>query len=146
MDDIIAFDNLKTKVLKYILYKKRTEQEVRRKFADVPENLLEDVIEELKQNGYINDNNYIQRAVNEFMSLKTLSLKEISYKLYEKGIERDIINKYMGENADELKEYEKNCARKIFIKKANTMDKIDIITLLKKKGYSEESIKYGAEE
>lgn len=146
MDDIIAFDNLKTKVLKYILYKKRTEQEVRRKFAEVPENLLENVIEELKQNGYINDNSYIQRAVNEFMSLKTLSLKEISYKLYEKGIERDIIEKYIDENYDELIEYEKKCAKKIFIKKSNTMEKIDIITLLKKKGYREESIKYGAEE
>ena len=32
MQDIEEFDKLKTKVLKYILYKKRTEQEIRQKF------------------------------------------------------------------------------------------------------------------
>ena len=43
------FDIEKTRVLKYILYKKRTEQEIRNKFAQsIEENLLEDIIEYLK--------------------------------------------------------------------------------------------------
>ena len=51
---IEEFDKAKTKILKYILYKKRSEAEVRRKFSSfIEENLLEDVIESLKQNNYI---------------------------------------------------------------------------------------------
>ena len=64
MDYVEEFDKLKTKVLKYILFKKRTEQEVRQKFREDSGEMLEDVIEELKELNYINDENYIQRAVN----------------------------------------------------------------------------------
>lgn len=42
-------DKAKTRVLKYLMYKKRTENEVRVKFAkDINKNLLDNVIEELK--------------------------------------------------------------------------------------------------
>ena len=33
MDEIEEFDNLKTQVLKYALYKKRSEAEIRQKFS-----------------------------------------------------------------------------------------------------------------
>ena len=49
MQDIEEFDKLKTKVLKYILYKKRTEQEIRQKFSENAGNNLENVIEYLKE-------------------------------------------------------------------------------------------------
>ena len=43
------FDKEKTKVLKYILYKKRSEYEIRNKFSkSIEENLLDDIIEYLK--------------------------------------------------------------------------------------------------
>ena len=74
-------DNLKTKVLKYALYKKRTENEIREKFSEEDENLLEDVIENLKELNYINDKDYIERSIQEFIALKSLSIKEVSYKL-----------------------------------------------------------------
>ena len=42
------FDKEKTKVLKYILYKKRSEYEIRNKFSkSIEENLLDDIIEYL---------------------------------------------------------------------------------------------------
>ena len=75
MDYVEEFDKLKTKVLKYILFKKRTEQEVRQKFREDSGEMLDDVIEELKELNYINDENYIQRAVNEFKNLKNMSIK-----------------------------------------------------------------------
>jgi SOS response regulatory protein OraA/RecX len=51
-DNIEEFDKLKTKILKYIMYKKRTEKEVIQKFSSsVDQNLLEDVIEHLKEIG-----------------------------------------------------------------------------------------------
>ena len=44
------FDNAKTQVMKYILYKKRTESEVRKKFCHtIDENMLEDIIEYIKE-------------------------------------------------------------------------------------------------
>ena len=91
-DNIEEFDKLKTKILKYIMYKKRTEKEVIQKFSSsVDQNLLEDVIEHLKEIGYINDESYIERAVNEFMAINTLSIREMKNKLYAKGISSDII-------------------------------------------------------
>lgn len=78
------FDALKTKILKYILYKKRTEQEIRQKFKNEDENMLEDAIEYLKEANYIDDENYIEKAINEYIVLKNLSIKEITFKLYQK--------------------------------------------------------------
>lgn len=147
-EETIEMDKLKTKVLKYIVYKKRTEKEVRTKFSssDIDQNMLEDVIENLKENGYINDENYIQRAVNEFLAINTLSLKEIHNKLYAKGISNDIIDNYFSNNQFDLEEYEKKCAKKIVYKKQLQMEKEDIEAFLYRKGYSRESIREAFED
>ena len=69
------FDKQKTKVLKYILYKKRTENEIRTKFiTSIEENLLEDIIEYLKEAKYIDDKEYIRKTINNFQVLKNLSI------------------------------------------------------------------------
>ena len=86
MYTIEEYDKEKSKVLKYVLYKKRSKKEVQNKFYNAIENeMLHDIIEELEENGYIDDNNYIERAINEFMALNNLSLKEVRYKLMSKG-------------------------------------------------------------
>lgn len=142
---IEEFDKLKTKVLKYIMYKKRTEKEVRTKFSsssDMNKDTLEDVIENLKENGYINDESYIQRAINEFLAINTLSLKEIRNKLYAKGISSSIIDTYFCEHDEELQKYEVMCAKKIALKKQSQMEQNDIEAFLYRKGYSKESIKF----
>lgn len=140
MDNIIAFDVLKTKVLKYILYKKRTEQEIRKKFTDCNEELLENVIEYLKEMGYIDDMSYIQRFFNECINLKNLSIKEITYKLYQKGIDKYKIEEYIEGQREYLENYEKGAAIKIYMKKMSTMEREDIKILLRKKGFMEESV------
>ncbi len=146
MDYVEEFDKLKTKVLKYILFKKRTEQEVRQKFKEDSGELLDDVIEELKELDYINDEFYVQRAVNEFRNLKNMSIKEIEYKLMTKGVKKDIINNYIYSNKEDLLEYELNSAKKIFIKKQNLLEPEEIINYLKKKGYLQETIKIAQED
>ena len=56
MYTIEEYDKEKSKVLKYILYKKRSKQEVKNKFYNTIENeMLDNIIEELEENGYIND-------------------------------------------------------------------------------------------
>ena len=142
MYTIEEFDKEKTKVLKYVMYKKRTEQEIKTKFrASIDEEMLEDIILELKENNYISDENYVKRAVNEFMALKNLSIKEIKYKLASKGIPKSLVEDYIQDNREELEEYEQNSASNIVLKKSVTMDEMEIKQYLTKKGYTEEHIR-----
>lgn len=147
MYHIEELEQAKTKVLKYILYKKRTEKEVRQKFSSsFEEDLLDEVIENLKENGYINDENYVQRAIHEFLAINTLSRKEMKNKLFAKGIDNDIIETYFENHQQELEEYEIACAKKIIAKKQLQMEKEEIEMFLYKKGYSKESIKSAFED
>ena len=141
MENIEKFDKLKTQVLKYVLYKKRSEAEVRQKFLKNTGNMLDNVIEYLKENGYIDDNQYIQKSVAEFIRLKNMSIKEVQYKLLSKGINKDLIDDYIYNNKEDLLEYEINSAKKIFLKKQNTLEKEGILDYLRKKGYMSETIK-----
>ena len=139
---IEKFDKAKTKVMNYIMYKKRTEYEVKNKFSKtLEENLLNDIIEYVKVAGYLSDENYIEKAVAEFMAIKNLSQKEISYKLYSKGIDKSLIEDYFTNHSEELYEYELKSARTIFNKKINTMEEEDVKNYLRKKGYRENIIK-----
>lgn len=142
LDEFEKYDKVKSKVLKYVLYKKRTEQEIRQKFfKEIDENVLEEIIEDLKENSYINDYSYIERSIDEFVNLKTLSIKEIRYKLLSKGIDNRLIEDYISKNIDNLSEYELKSAYKTINKKRTTMDDDEIKVYLLKKGYKEETIK-----
>lgn len=146
IEELEKLDKLKTKVLKYIMFKKRTEKEIKRKFANVEDNeLLDDVIENLKEIGYINDSDYVDRAVAEFMNLNNLSLKELKYKLQSKGVEESVLEDYLYKHEDELEDYEINSAKNIILKKQNSMDEQALIQHLLKKGYKMDSIKQAIE-
>lgn len=138
---IEEFDSAKTRILKYILYKKRTESEIRKKFSKIyTEELLDDAIQDLKEKGYINDSEYVSRAVNEFITLKNLSIKELRYKLLAKGLKKNLIEEYFELNYDELIEYEIKSAQNIVQKKKQNKDETEIKNFLMKKGYKPESI------
>ncbi len=145
MYTIEEFDKLKTKVLKYIMYKKRTENEIKRKFSEEDYELLEDVIEHLKEIGYIDDKKYVERAIAEFTKLNNLSIKELKYKLQSKGIDLNNIDDYIYSHQEELEEYEINSARNIIIKKQNNLEEQSLIQYLIKKGYRSDSIKQAIE-
>ena len=141
MYSLEELDNAKTKILKYVLYKKRTENEVREKFTDVEENMLEDIIEFLKEEKYIDDNDYIRRCVEEFKKLNSLSIKEVSYKLSQKGINKNLLDEYIYSNKEELLQYEIDSAKKLILKKSKSSDNIqEIKNFLYRKGYMSETI------
>lgn len=140
-NEIEEFDKLKTKVLKYVLYKKRTEQEVRQKFTENTGNLLDNVIEYLREENYINDSAYVEKSINELIKLKNLSIKEVKYKLLAKGVPANLTDDYIINHKEEMLEYEINSAKNILIKKSNTMEQEDIISYLRKKGYMQETIR-----
>lgn len=135
IEKLKKMDKQKTKVFKYITYKKRTEQEVRNKFkGQIEEEMLEEIIDYLKEANYLNDYDFIERQVNEYMNLKTLSIKEIKYKLMTKGLDRKFIEEYIDKNYDSLNEYEKKCIEKIKQKKKELTEE-EIKQYLYRKGY-----------
>lgn len=147
MYTVEEFDKYKTKVLKYIMYKKRSEYEVRNKFSTtIEESLLEDIIEYLKEAEYLNDKDYIKRLVSELMTLKNMSIKEIKIKLASKGLERNLVEDYMYAHKEELEEYELKSARNIVYKKLNSMEKQEVKQFLFKKGYESHNIEQALEE
>lgn len=136
------FDNEKTKVMKYIVYKRRTEREIRTKFANViEENILNDIIEYLKEAKYIDDNEYIEKAIKNIMSIKNLSMKEIKYKLLTKGIKKEDIEEYFYKNKKFLEEYELKAASNIVIKKSKDYAENELKLYLLRKGYNPEIVR-----
>lgn len=141
LEELEKKDKLQGKIMKFIMYKKRTEKEVLEKFKNEDKDLLEETIEKLKELGYINDEEYIERFINEAMSLKNLSIFEIKYKLYSKGISDLLIDEYIEKNSETLDEYELLSAQNIYDKKKNMQDPQEIILYLRKKRYSSDTIK-----
>ena len=139
MYSLEEFDKAKTKILRYILYKKRTENEVRTKFKnDIDEEMLEDAIEYLKEAKYIDDEDYIEKTINNFKILKKMSIMELKYKLQAKGLNKDLIEDYIYQNREEIIEYEINSAEKIILRK--DQEKPEIVSYLMKKGYKRDNI------
>ncbi len=131
---IEEFDNIKKKMLNILCIRRELKRGVRQKFSSsVDEILLDDVIENLKELDYINDLRYVERAVNEFVAINTLSIREIEYKLYSKGISSNIIEQYINNNLETLEEYEQQCAQKIYYKKKASMENDEIVNFLRKK-------------
>lgn len=141
------FDKAKMRILKYIMFKKRSEYEIRNKFSGTYEQeMLNDIIEYLKEAGYINDKEYIKRTVNEYTALKNLSIKELKYKLIAKGLDRNLLEDYFYENRENLEEYEIKSVTNIVYKKKSTMEQDEIKQYLFKKGYKNENINIALEE
>lgn len=139
-------DELRNKMMKYLLYKKRTEEEVRQKFSDCDENMVEDAIEYFKEMNYINDKVYIERAIKEFIALKNLSLKEVSYKITQKGVRKSMVDEYICQNKESMLEYEIASAKAIILKKIRNEEEQEVKEFLYKKGYMTESIEIAFDE
>ncbi len=147
MYTIEDFDEQKSKIMKYIVYKKRTESEIRNKFKQAMDSeLLEDIIVHLKEAGYVDDKNYIAKSINEFINLKNLSIREIKYKLMTKGLDNRLIDDYIDDNIEMLLEYEQKSARSLAIKKSSILTIDEINLYLINKGYKKSSIEYALEE
>ena len=141
MYTVEEFDEKKTKVMSYILYKKRTEYEVRKKFAStIDEEMLDDIIEYVKEAGYINDSEYVEKLFNEYMNLKSMSIREMKNKVYAKGVYVDYIEDYISENREALEEYELESIKRIIDKKKRTMEPQKLMAYLLNRGFEPDII------
>ena len=114
--------------------------EVRQKFSEEDENSVDDSIQYFKELHYIDDLEYIERSIQEFMNLKNLSIKEISYKLCQKGISKKQVDEYIFKHRDDLLQYEIKSATNIWNKKIKSVEPEEIKQFLYKKGYMLETI------
>lgn len=138
------FDKLRTKVIKYVLYKKRTEKEIRDKFINENQEYINEIIDFLIEDKYINDIEYIDAYFTESKILKKRSIKEIEFKLLEKGINRENIHIYIKNNEEDLKKYEINSALNL-LNKRNDKEANKNISYLLNKGYTIENIRKAIE-
>lgn len=131
---------LDNKLMKYVLFKKRTEKEVRQKckLLAYTEDYEDEIIEYLKEAEYINDKIYVQRYIQNVLKLKKCSVFEIKMDLIRRGINDDEIEPYIN---DELYDFEEKCAQELAIKKYKIGTEIDKIKkYLMSKGYTHSNI------
>lgn len=127
---------LDDKLMKYVLFQKRTVQEVRNKckILKYTEEYTDEVIEYLIENDYLDDELYVMKYILNTIKLKKKSSKEIKYDLLKRGIQEDIVDKYM--DTPELNDFELKSAVELARKKMKECD--DIIKVKKyllNKGY-----------
>ena len=138
-------EKLRNKMLKYIVYKKRTEAEIKQKFSEEDENMVEDAIEYFKELNYIDDSVYVERAIKEFIALRNLSIKEIVYKICQKGVNKSLVDDYVCKNKEPVLEYEISSAKNI-INNKQVQEEQEIKNFLYKKGFMSESVNIAFDE
>ena len=131
---------LDDKLMKYVLFKKRTVQEVKRKCLELnyEDELTNEIIEYLIENGYLNDELYVMKYILNAIKLKKKSIQELKVDLLRRGIDDSLIDKYM---TDEVHEYEENMAKELAMKKFKSCnDILKVKKYLANKGYPREVI------
>lgn len=123
------------KIMKYIVFKKRTEEEVKNKckMLKYDDNTIDEILEYLKENNYINDDIYVEKYIKNIMRLKYCSIREIKIDLIKRGINEDLADKYINE---EVEEFEEKSAIELAIKKSKNTDVEKIKRYLLNKGFS----------
>lgn len=130
------------KLMKYVVFKKRTEAEIRRKCNQLfyTEEYTDSIIEYLTENEYINDIKYVEKYINNVLKLKKSSILEIKMDLMRRGIDEKYIESYIDNNIEELEEFEEQSAIQLLNKKAQSMELEKVKRYLKGKGYTYKSI------
>ncbi|MFZ5986751.1 MAG: regulatory protein RecX [Bacillota bacterium] len=93
----VTFRSAKSKAVKYLSFKLLSEMELYGKLQTkgYDDDVITDVIIELKAMGYINDMIYAQKFVYERLKLKPKSKKMLRLELKNKGIPEDIIEEVL---------------------------------------------------
>lgn len=131
---------LDDKLMKFVLFKKRTVHEVREKckLLGFTEDYIEEIIAYLEENEYLDDEKYTMKYILNIIKLKKKSIQEIRFDLIRRGINEQIIEKYITE---ELYIFEMKCAIELAKKKyKECKDILKVKKYLAGKGYSKEVI------
>lgn len=99
-----AKDMIYQKILTFIEYQMRTIAEVKKKLTTLTDDstLMNELIQTLKQQGYLSDTLYAKEFVKEKIEFDLVGPKYIKEKLISKGIHFDIIDSYLLEYNQQL--------------------------------------------
>lgn len=129
------------KIMTYVLYKMRTVAETKRKckMLKLEDDYIDEVIEYLKEAGYLNDDNYAKKYVENVLKLKPSSANGIKIDLMRKGIDENIIDKYISN--EDVADFEEVSAVSLAQKKyRSTPDILKVKKFLLSKGYTYEVV------
>lgn len=142
----VLFKNARSKAVKYLSFKLLSEKELFLKLQSkgFDEEIIRNVLDELKAMGYINDKIYAQKFVFERSKLKPKSKKMLKFELINKGISEEIIEEVL----DNF-EYDENTIMERLIKKkfgkydiSEPQIEVKVISFLMHRGFSLEAIKH----
>lgn len=97
-------DTMLNKALFFINFKPRTISEVKKHLrkSTQDETLINTIIQKLKSQRYLNDNEYVKQYVTEKIDFDLVGPRYIKEKLISKGIHFDIIDAHLVQYSDEL--------------------------------------------
>ncbi len=118
----MEFENAKQKAIKFIGISKKTEYEVKQKLYRLGYNqeIVDMVISYLLNIGYIDDVDYVKSYIKQNERFMKYSIFEITQKLLQKGIKKDIIENEITILEDS--DYDKKIFEKLMLTKCKEMD------------------------
>lgn len=131
------------RAIKYIMYKMRTGKEVYDKLLELEfnEDVINQVIFDLEQLEYINDDEYTKKFIESNKKSKKISKSMIKLKLKNKGIDNEIVEKYLEElDFNDFEAIEKLLVKKKFNNELPFEEKNKIIAYCVRKGFSLEEV------
>ncbi len=125
------FDNLYYKALRFLSYRPRSEREIRDRLKLKSQNskLIDKVIEKLKQQKFLNDEEFARGWIENRLRFKPRSLRLIKIELKQKGISPAIIS-----NSKFLISNDEESARKIVQKRIGRLKGLDKQKIYEKLG------------
>ena len=139
MEKMTEYIYARARAIKYIMYKMRTSKEVYDKLLELgfEEEIINRVIFDLKQLENINDEEYAKKFIESNKKSKKISKSMIKLKLKNKGIDGEIIEKYL----EKLAVSDFDAIEKVLIKKKFSDDlpfeeKNRILAYCVRKGFS----------
>ncbi len=130
------------KTLNLLSYRMRSEWELRDylKRKKAPEEFTEKILNKLSVNGYVNDEQFAKRWVENRRLLKATSRRKLTMELKQKRIPGDIIDRVLADDKEQVDEREllKELVEK---KRARYPDKLKFMQYLARQGYNYDDIK-----
>lgn len=142
LDEELRYDNFKSRIVRNLLLRLKTEKEVRDKYSryDDSDLYLERAIEEIKEYGYIDDEKYAKLYIQDAIILeKRNSIFELKQKLIQKGVSSNYIYNAISENEEKLNELEQKVIKKILYNKRK-QEEDKVISYLYRKGFNTRNI------
>lgn len=149
-----SFDKYYNLALRFLSFRIRSEKELRDylKRKKAPQNLLEQIIDKLKSQKFVNDEEFAKMWIESRLRVKPRSIKLLALELRQKGIDNDIIEKMIKDEGLMIKDDLEN-AKKLLEKKFpkyKNLDKREIYqklgSFLARKGFDFGTLKKAIDE